>query len=103
MAHLGLAHRGIAPSHSLALSHFDSQLMRRDLVQADPSTWLMEFDGLLVDVRHAAVAPGRWYRCWYMCGPMAASAWRTPGACMSAPASWNGGRGMHRPRGVIER
>ena len=55
MAHLGLAQQGIAPSHSLALSHFDGQLMRRDRVEVDPSTWLMEFDGLLVDVRHAPV------------------------------------------------
>ena len=40
---------------TLALSHFDSEFMRRDLVEADPMTWLLEVDGLLVDARHAPV------------------------------------------------
>ena len=40
---------------TLALSHFDSEFMRRDLVKADPLTWLLEVDGLLVDVRQAPV------------------------------------------------
>ncbi len=40
---------------TLGLSHFDREFMRRDLVEADPLTWLLEVDGLLVDVRHAPV------------------------------------------------
>ena len=40
---------------TLQLSHFDSEFMRRDLVEASPLTWLLEVDGLLVDIRHAPV------------------------------------------------
>jgi hypothetical protein len=40
---------------TLALSHFDSEFTRRDPVEADPSTWRLEVDGLLVDIRHAPV------------------------------------------------
>ena len=40
---------------TLQLSHFDSEFMRRDLVEASPLTWLREVDGLLVDIRHAPV------------------------------------------------
>ena len=40
---------------TLHLSHFDSEFMRRDLVEASPLTWLLELDGLLVDIRHAPV------------------------------------------------
>ena len=40
---------------TLQLSHFDREFMRRDLVEADPLTWLLEVDGLLVDIRHAPV------------------------------------------------
>jgi hypothetical protein len=29
--------------------------MRRDLVDANPLTWLLEVDGTLVDIRHAPV------------------------------------------------
>jgi hypothetical protein len=38
---------------TLQLSDFDSEFMRRDLVEASPLTWLLEVDGLLVDIRHA--------------------------------------------------
>ncbi len=40
---------------TLQLSHFDREFMRRDMVVADPLTWLLEVDGLLVDIRHAPV------------------------------------------------
>ena len=40
---------------TLALSDFDREFMRLDLVEADPLTWLLEVDGLLVDIRHAPV------------------------------------------------
>jgi len=40
---------------TLELSHFDHEFMRRDLVEADPLTWLLEVEGLLVDIRHAPV------------------------------------------------
>jgi hypothetical protein len=38
---------------TLQLSDFDSEFMRRDLVEASPLAWLLEVDGLLVDIRHA--------------------------------------------------
>lgn len=38
---------------TLKLSHFDAQFMRRDLVEANPLTWLLEVDGILVDIRWA--------------------------------------------------
>jgi hypothetical protein len=40
---------------TLKLSHFDSEFMRRDLVEASPLTWLLEVDGMLVDIRQAPV------------------------------------------------
>ena len=40
---------------TLKLSHFDSEFMRRELVDANPLTWLLEVDGMLVDIRHAPV------------------------------------------------
>ena len=40
---------------TLALSHLDSEYMRRDLVEASPLTWPLEVDGLLVDIRHSPV------------------------------------------------
>jgi len=38
---------------TVKLSHFDGKFMRRDLVGASPLTWLLEVDGILVDVRRA--------------------------------------------------
>ena len=38
---------------TLKLSHFDGQFIRRDLVEASPLTWLLQVDGLLVDIRQA--------------------------------------------------
>ncbi len=38
---------------SVKLSHFDARFMRRDLVEASPLTWLLEVDGMLVDIRRA--------------------------------------------------
>ena len=38
---------------SLRLREFDSEFMRRELVEASPLTWLLEVDGLLVDIRQA--------------------------------------------------
>lgn len=40
---------------TLSLSHLDEEFMRRDLVDANPLTWLLEVDGMLVDIRHAPV------------------------------------------------
>lgn len=40
---------------TLKLSHFDGEFMRRDLVDASPLIWLLEVDGLLVDIRRAPV------------------------------------------------
>lgn len=40
---------------TLQLSHFDTEFMRRDLVEASPLTWLLEVDGMPVDIRHAPV------------------------------------------------
>lgn len=38
---------------TLKLSHFDGEFMRRDLADASPLTWLLEVDGMPVDVRLA--------------------------------------------------
>ena len=38
---------------TLQLRDFDSEFMRRDLVEASPLTWLLEVNGLLVDIRLA--------------------------------------------------
>lgn len=38
---------------SVKMSHFDTQFMRRELVEASPMTWLLEVDGMLVDIRQA--------------------------------------------------
>lgn len=38
---------------TLKLSHLDGEFMRRDLVEANPLTWLLEVDGMLVDIRRA--------------------------------------------------
>lgn len=40
---------------SLKLNHFDTEFMRRALIDDNPLTWLLEVDGLLIDVRHAPV------------------------------------------------
>ncbi len=40
---------------TLSLSHLDEEFMRRVLVDANPLTWLLEVDGMLVDIRHAPV------------------------------------------------
>lgn len=40
---------------TLKLSHFDGQFMRQQLVESNPLTWMLEVDGLLVDIRHAPV------------------------------------------------
>jgi hypothetical protein len=40
---------------TLKSSHLDGQFMRRDLVEASPLTWLLEVDGMLVDIRRAPV------------------------------------------------
>ena len=40
---------------TLKLSHLDGQFMRRDLVEASPLTWLLEVEGMLVDIRRAPV------------------------------------------------
>ncbi len=35
----------------LKLGHHDTEIMRRDLIDSSPLTWLLEVDGLLVDAR----------------------------------------------------
>ena len=40
---------------TLKLSHFDTELTRRDLVESNPLTWLLEVDGMLLDIRTAPV------------------------------------------------
>jgi len=40
---------------TLSLSHLDEEFMRRDLVDANPLTWLLEVDEMLVDIRQAPV------------------------------------------------
>ncbi len=40
---------------TLQLSPFDSEFLRRDLVQASPFTWLLQLDGIPVDIRQAPV------------------------------------------------
>jgi hypothetical protein len=40
---------------AVKLSLLDSEFVRRDLVDANPLTWLLEVDGVLVDIRHAPV------------------------------------------------
>lgn len=38
---------------SLKLSPFDTQFMRKDLVEASPLTWILQVDGIPVDIRRA--------------------------------------------------
>jgi hypothetical protein len=38
---------------TLKLSHLDGEFLRRDVVDASPLTWLLEVDGMLVDIRQA--------------------------------------------------
>ena len=38
---------------TLKLSHFDTEFTRRDLVESNPLTWLLQVDGVLVDIRTA--------------------------------------------------
>lgn len=38
---------------SLKLSQFDTQFMRKDLVEASPLTWILQVDGIPVDIRRA--------------------------------------------------
>ena len=40
---------------TLKPSHLDGELLRRDLVDASPLTWLLLVDGMLVDVRRATM------------------------------------------------
>lgn len=40
---------------TLRLSYFDGEFLRRELVEANPMTWLIEVDGILVDLRQAPV------------------------------------------------
>ncbi len=50
-----MANRARLIRDTLSLSHLDEEFMRRDLVDANPLTWLLEVDGMLVDIRHAPV------------------------------------------------
>jgi len=42
---------------TLQLRDFDSEFMRRDLLEASPLAWLLELDGLVIDIRHAPAQP----------------------------------------------
>ena len=48
-----MANKARSIRSTLKLSHADSEFMRRDLVDASPLTWLLEVNGILVDIRHA--------------------------------------------------
>ncbi len=48
-----MANKARSIRDTLKLSHSDSEFMRRDLVDDSPLTWLLEVDGMLVDIRHA--------------------------------------------------
>ena len=48
-----MANRARLIRDTLKLNHFDGQFMRRDLVEASPLTWLLQVDGMLVDIRQA--------------------------------------------------
>jgi len=48
-----MANKARSIRSTLKLSHADSEFMRRDLVDASPLTWLLEVNGMLVDIRHA--------------------------------------------------
>lgn len=48
-----MANKARSIRSTLKLSHADSEFIRRDLVDASPLTWLLEVNGMLVDIRHA--------------------------------------------------
>lgn len=48
-----MANKARMVSDLLRLSPLDGQFMRRELADSNPLTWLLEVDGLLVDVRRA--------------------------------------------------
>ncbi|WP_154402836.1 DUF6398 domain-containing protein [Nocardioides speluncae] len=50
-----MAYKGRLIRDTLKLSHFDGQFMRRGLVEASPLTWLLEVDGMPVDIRRGPV------------------------------------------------
>ena len=50
-----MANKGRLVRDTLSLRHLDEEFMRRDLVDANPLTWLLEVDGTLIDIRHAPV------------------------------------------------
>jgi hypothetical protein len=51
-----MGNKGRLIGDTLKLSMFDTELQRREMVDANPLTWLLEVDGLLVDIRTAPVA-----------------------------------------------
>lgn len=48
-----MANKARSIRSTLKLSHADSEFMRRALLDASPLTWLLEVNGMLVDIRHA--------------------------------------------------
>lgn len=40
---------------TLALSQFDSEFLRRDVLASSPLAWLLEVDGMIVDIRYTPV------------------------------------------------
>jgi len=48
-----MANKARSIRDTLKLNDFDGQFMRRELVEASPLTWLLEVDGMLVDIRQA--------------------------------------------------
>jgi hypothetical protein len=47
-----MANKAVMVRDVLKLDHFDSELMRRELVHRSPFTWLLEVDGMPVDARN---------------------------------------------------
>ena len=50
-----MANKAMLIRNTLSLSHLDEEFMRRDLVDANPLTWLLEVDGMLVHIGQAPV------------------------------------------------
>ncbi len=48
-----MANKGRLIRDTLKLGHFNVEFMRHNLVDASPLAWLLEVDGMLVDIRHA--------------------------------------------------
>lgn len=50
-----MANKGRLVRDTLKMNHFDTELSRRDVIDASPLTWLLEIDGMPIDIRLAPV------------------------------------------------